>query len=407
MENVLIEKMDHNGRGIARTDNKTIFVSNALPNEVVDIKITFEKKKIAEAEVIKYIKTSEDRINPKCPYYGKCGGCDLMHINYGNQLLYKESKVKEIIERYGNINCEIIKPIVGGEQYNYRNKITLHVKDKAGFYLKKSSKIITIENCDIADKKINEIIEKLNNINLDGIYEIVIRTSKNNLSTMLVLKLYNEIDNNEYINEFKDLVDTIVLYKKRQFETIYGNGYILEKLNNFNFKISPDSFFQVNTNQTIKLYDKVVEYADLNKNENVLDLFCGTGTIGIYLSSYCNKVLGVEINKYAIEDAKFNKKLNNINNIEFKCLDAIKINQVTDSFDVVIIDPPRTGLEKETIAYLNDLSPKKIVYVSCDAITLARDIKLLSEKYDVIEITPFDLFSNTEHVENVCKLVRK
>ena len=387
MNNVLIEKLDHQGRGIARINNKTCFIENALPSEIVDIKITLDKKKYSEGNVIKFIKKSDDRINPICPYFFNCGGCNLMHMSYEDQLMYKENKVKEIIDRYANL--------------------PFHIDNKIGYYAKKSSKIIEIDNCYIVDDSINDILNKLKNINLKNIYEIVIRSSKNISNKMIVLKINKDIDENNIILSLKKYVDTIIIYQNRKYKTIYGKGYIFESLGEYKFKISPDSFFQVNTVQAENLYNKVLEYANLKGNENVLDLYCGTGTIGIYLSKYFKKVLGVEINKYAVEDADFNKDLNSINNIEFKCLDASRINQISDKFDTIIVDPPRSGLDKETVEYLKNSLSKKIVYVSCDPITLARDLKLLSEIYDVKEITPFDMFSNTYHVECVCVLNRK
>ena len=176
-------------------------------------------------------------------------------------------------------------------------------------------------------------------------------------------------------------------------------------IGDYKFKISPDSFFQVNTVQAKKLYDKVLEYLEPN-NDSVLDLYCGTGTIGIYVSKYCKKVYGIEINKYAVEDAFINKKINNVDNIDFKCLDTSDIN-IKEKYDKIIVDPPRSGLDKKTINFLLNSESKRIVYVSCDPVTLSRDLELLSEKYNVIEITPVDMFSRTYHVENICLIERK
>lgn len=233
-------------------------------------------------------------------------------------------------------------------------------------------------------------------MDLNNIYQIVIRCSKNLDEKMVIFKGNLNID----ISLLKNHVDSIVSYDK-EYKVLYGNGYIVDKIGDYSFIISPDSFFQVNTNGAYNLYSKVLEYVE--KSNYLLDLYCGTGTIGIFLSSVCNKVLGVEINKYAIEDANKNKELNRIKNIDFICRDTSLFNEIND-FDTVVVDPPRSGLDKNTINYLLNLKPNKIVYVSCDPVTLARDLNLLNEKYDCIGITPVDMFSRTYHVECVCLL---
>ena len=404
---VKILKMDHQGRGISKLGEKTVFVNKALPNEVVDIKIEKENKKIMEADVVRLIEKSPKRIEPVCPYYSLCGGCDLMHINYLDELLYKENKIRQIIDKFTTLPLNIIKPIVGNTNENYRNKATFHVNGKIGFYKEKSFNIIEIDNCYIADFKINKILKKIKTINLNNIYEIVIRTSNYLEDNMVVLKVNNFIDENKIINDLKADVDTIIIYQNKEYKTIYGKGFINDKIGDYIFKISPDSFFQVNTKGAKILYDKVLEYLNPSINDKVLDLYCGTGTIGIYISKYVHSVKGVEINKYAVMDANYNKNKNNVNNISFECLDASKIDKIKDKFDSVIVDPPRSGLDKKTINYLINLKPKKIVYVSCDPITLARDLELLKNYYNVLEITPVDMFSNTYHVECVCVLNRQ
>lgn len=404
---VKVKKMDHQGRGIAKVNDKTVFIYNALPLELVDIRITKENKRIMEAVVLKYIETSKKRINQICPYYLECGGCDLMHINYNDELEYKENKIRQIIEKFTTLSLQIIKPIVGNSDENYRNKVTFHVDGKIGYYSKKSFKIIDIDNCFIASKEINNILKNLKEINLNNIYEIVIRTSKYTDDKMVVLKINNYINENEIIDKLKEIVTTIIIYQNKKYKTIYGKGYINDKIGDYTFKISPDSFFQVNTAQAKVLYDKVLEYLNPDINDNVLDLYCGTGTIGIYVSKYVKSVKGIEINKYAVIDANYNKKINNVDNISFECLDASKVDKIKDKFDSVIVDPPRSGLDKKTINYLINSQAKKIVYVSCDPVTLARDLELLKDYYDVQEITPVDMFSNTYHVECVSVLKLK
>lgn len=394
-----IEKLDHYGRGIARIDGKTVFVENALPTETVIASITKEKKSFIEGETIDFINKSNDRIEPICPYYNECGGCNIMHIDYNNQLKFKENKVKEVLNKF--CNYDNVKSIIGTNQYNYRNKITLQVKEKIGYYKKKSYELVVIDKCYIADEKINSIINELKNIDLSNVNQIVIRTT--NKESMLVFYSKKVIKSD--VNKLN--VDTIICITDKQ-TILKGKGYIEEVIKGIRYVISPTSFFQVNTNGMINLYDKVLEYCGLNGNENLLDLYCGTGTIGIYLSKYCNKVFGIELNKEAIKDALVNNEINNLNNIDFKSGDVKEVLK-TNNFipDIIVVDPPRAGLDSKVVEQIISLKPKKLVYVSCDVITLARDLNLLKEYFNIKEVTPVDMFPNTYHVECVSLLERK
>lgn len=394
-----IEKLDHYGRGIARIDGKTVFVENALPTETVIASITKEKKNFIEGETIDFINKSNDRIEPICPYYNECGGCNIMHIDYNNQLEFKENKVKEVLNKF--CNYDNVKSIIGTNQYNYRNKITLQVKEKIGYYKKKSYELVVIDKCYIADEKINSIINELKNIDLSNVNQIVIRTT--NKESMLVFYSKKVIKSD--VNKLN--VDTIICITDKQ-TILKGKGYIEEEIKGIRYVISPTSFFQVNTNGMINLYDKVLEYCGLNGNENLLDLYCGTGTIGIYLSKYCNKVFGIELNKEAIKDALVNNEINNLNNIDFKSGDVKEVLK-TNNFipDIIVVDPPRAGLDSKVVEQIISLKPKKLVYVSCDVITLARDLNLLKEYFNIKEVTPVDMFPNTYHVECVSLLERK
>ena len=388
---VEIMNLDHFGRGIAKKD-KPIFIDNALVGEIVEIEITKDKKKYSEGRVINYIKKSPLRVASDCPYYDKCGGCDLLHLSYEEQLKYKENKVKEIVKKFCGLEC--VNKIVPSVHYNYRNKVTLHVNKKVGYYQKKSYAIIAIDSCLIADNKINNLIKKLNNIDLNTISKIMIRAS--NKETMLVVE-GGEID----INFFKE-VDTIIVDNK----ILKGKGYIINNVNNLKFIISPNSFFQVNYLGMINIYNQVLNYVD--NNTNVLDLYCGTGTIGIYLANKVNQVLGIEINQSAISDALLNKEINHLDNIQFKLGDVGTILDNSNfKADCIVVDPPRAGLDNMAIKNIVKINPTKIIYVSCDLVTLARDLKILSNDYNVIEITPFDMFSNTYHVECVTLLTKK
>lgn len=393
MKNLEVEitNLDHFGRGIVKKE-KPIFIDNALVGEIVEIEITKDNKKYSEGRVIKYIKKSPLRVESNCPFYDKCGGCDLLHLSYQEQLKYKETKVKEIIKKFSGLEC--VKEIVPTIQYNYRNKVTLHVKQKLGYYQKKSYDIINIDNCLIADERINDLIKKLNNIDLNTITKITIRVSSK--ESMLVIE-GGKLD----ITPFKE-VDTIIVDN----QVLKGRGYIIEEINNLKFVISPDSFFQVNRLGMINIYNQVLKYVD--NDTKVLDLYCGTGTIGIYLADKVNQVLGIDINKSAINDALMNKKINNLENIDFKLGDVEDVlNNNSFKADCIVVDPPRAGLGNMVIKNIFKIQPQKLIYVSCDPVTLARDLNILKDKYDVVEITPFDMFSNTYHVECVGLLCLK
>ena len=393
MKNLEVEitNLDHFGRGIVKKE-KPIFIDNALVGEIVEIEITKDNKKYSEGRVIKYIKKSPLRVESNCPFYDKCGGCDLLHLSYQEQLKYKETKVKEIIKKFSGLEC--VKEIVPTIQYNYRNRVTLHVKQKLGYYQKKSYDIINIDNCLIADERINDFIKKLNNIDLNTITKITIRVSSK--ESMLVIE-GGKLD----IISFKE-VDTIIVDN----QVLKGRGYIIEEINNLKFVISPDSFFQVNRLGMINIYNQVLKYVD--NDTKVLDLYCGTGTIGIYLADKVNQVLGIEINKSAINDALMNKKINNLDNIDFKLGDVEDVlNNNSFKADCIVVDPPRAGLGNMVIKNIFKIQPQKLIYVSCDPVTLARDLNILKDKYNVVEITPFDMFSNTYHVECVCALISK
>ncbi len=356
---VKIVKLDHQGRGIAYLD-KPVFVDNVLVDEIVDIKIISEHKKYALGKVIKYIERSSKRVKPLCKYYGICGGCHLMHMSYDDQLIYKKNKIKEIINKFYKNDIKI-NNIISGNNLHYRNKATFKVDKAIGFYKIRSNEVVDIDKCIICDDRINDFLASIKNKKIP-LKEIVVRSKTNGI-----------------------------------------DGNII-KLNNYSFYVSDDSFFQVNNEMTIRLYDKVLEYLDLNKNDKVLDLYCGVGSIGIYISENCKYVYGVEINESAINNANKNKELNHISNISFKCLASKYIDILNYDTNKVVVDPPRSGLDLMTVNHLINHDFDKIVYVSCNPVTLARDLKLLSVKYDTIEITPVDMFPNTYHVECVCVL---
>ena len=395
-----IEKLDHYGRGITKLDNKTIFVENALPDEIVEINIIKEKKKYSEANVSKYFQKANNRIEPNCPYYNSCGGCNIMHLSYKDQLKFKQNKIENIIKKYLNEQIKINNIVASDKIEFYRNKVTFQVREKIGFYKEHTYDIINIDNCIISDKLINKSIKYLKNLNLKEINKIICRTGLNEL--MIIIETQNK---NLDITPLKEIASSIYLKINNKYIHAYGNKNIYEKLENYKFKISPDSFFQVNIDTCLKLYNRVKEY--IGSNKNVIDLYCGTGTIGIFISKN-NNVIGIEINEYAIKDAEENKKINKIDNINFICGDSgKKLKQLKFNPNIIIVDPPRSGLNKETINNILKFGSKEIIYISCDPMTFVRDLNILNKYYDIKEITPFDMFPNTYHIENIAYLVKK
>lgn len=399
-----IKRLDDFGRGITFVDDKICFVFNGLIGEEVELLITNEKSKYKEAETTKIIEESKIREKPICPYYNVCGGCNLMHMSYSEQLNFKKQKVERILSKYAKLD-NVVKEIISTEPFNYRNKVTLKVKDgKIGYFKNKSYELVNIDKCFLCDEKISEIINILNNINLTGINEIVIRC---NYKKEILLYLIGNIEDENYILEKLSDINNIVINNYKSVKILKGNFYIIDKIGDMSFRISYNSFFQVNKTGVKILYDKIVQYANLTNEEKVLDLYCGTGTIGMYLAKYSKEVFGIEINKNAIEDASYNKELNNVNNIDFLCSDINKLKSTYKDTDLIVLDPPRSGLNLEVISTLLDINSKKIIYVSCEPITLARDLNILKDYYNVKEITLVDMFPNTYHCESVTVLERR
>ena len=385
------ERLDDKGRAVTKIDGKITFVSNLLPNEEAEVKIINIKRKYNEAKVLKLLKTSSERVVPKCPYLN-CG-CQLKHLNYQKQLEYKQNKVKEILKKFGNITPKINKIVYDNNINHYRNKITLKVQNNVGFFQNHTNSFIPIKRCELVSEKVNNLIKELNQKDLSKVTEITIKDFDD---IMLIIKGDMDISN----------LSAKVIYLNDKLMT--KDKFVMVKLKGLTFKISKEAFFQVNKYMTEKLYDLALNYLKPDKTKTVLDLYCGTGTISLILSKHFKKVIGIELNKEAIDCAQENKKINKINNVNFICGDASKeIKKVQDKIDYIIVDPPRSGLTKEGIGHILKLNPKKVVYISCDPITLARDLNLLKEYYDIKEVTPVDMFPNTYHVENVAVLVRK
>lgn len=399
-EKITIYALDFQGRGIGRIQKKIVFIKNALIDEVLNIKITKEKSKYLVGKVTSYIEKSTKRIEPKCPLFDKCGGCDIMHMSYEEQLKFKEEKVRDTLKRIGITSC--IEPIVKTYSFYYRNKVVFKVNEKIGFYEKETHEIVEVDKCFLISEEMNHILKIVKEkVPVSILESVMIREGKYTKETMLYLKVKRSSFDFSPLKEFA----TTIVVDDGCIRIISRKGYIHEKLEDFTFKISPNSFFQVNTDGAIKLYTIVKKY--IEEDSSVVDLYCGTGSIGIFVSSKAKSIYGVEMNESAIEDAFYNKELNRLKKVEFECLNTSFFHKDLKEVDVVIVDPPRSGLDKHTREYLINEKVPKIIYVSCDLMTLKRDLEVFMEEYNVVSVIPVDLFPNTYHVENVCVLKRK
>ena len=390
---VLIEKFDDFGQGITTIDNIITFIPNTVPKDVVDIEIVKKKKKYNVGKVVNYIKLSSDRVEVKCPYFYKCGGCVLQSLSYDNTINFKLNKVLNLFNKYNlSITPEIIK---NSNDYNYRNKIKLVVVDgKIGYYEVNSHTLVEINDCIIASRAINKVIPLLKNINIiNG--SIIIRSNQLD-EILIVIETNDKIDID--IDKLKENIKLIGIIINN--EIFYGKDYLIECINDLYYKISYDSFFQINPYIASKLFNIVKE--NIDDADTVLDLYCGVGTLSLNASLKAKEVIGVEIVENAILNAIYNAKINKCNNVKFILNDVQDaVGKINKKFDKIIIDPPRSGLTKKTIDIILDICPKKIIYVSCDPNTLIRDILLLKDKYSIEKSYILDMFSYSYHVESI------
>lgn len=439
----------YEGEGIAKIDNKyPIFIEGALKGEKVKVRIVKVNKNFAYGKLMEVLEASEERVNPPCAIYKRCGGCKLQHASYKAQLDFKWDRVKDCVSKIGKLDPSIVKYPLGMENpWRYRNKVQLPIglingEVKIGFFAPRSHDIIDMESCliqdEIGDKVVKltrEWIEKFNirPYNVDGEYDekgivrhIMIRRGFTTNEVMVVL-----VTNGEKLPHKEEFVDLMVknipgiksviqnINSKKtnvilglESKTLWGEDTISDYIGDFRFNISPLSFFQVNPIQTEVLYGKALEYANLTGNEEVFDAYCGTGTITLFLSQKAKKVYGVEIIPQAIDNAWINAKENKVENVEFfvgesEVVIPDLINKGVKA-DVVVVDPPRKGCDKKLLDAITNIDAKKIVYVSCDPSTLGRDLKVLEDNgYKTLEVQPVDMFPNTSHVENVAKLIKK
>lgn len=442
---VTITDLGSDGEGIGKIDNFTVFVENAVIGDYIKIKVLKVKKSYCYGKIVEIIKPSEKRVVPECKYFYKCGGCSLQHLNYESQLEFKTKKVNDNIKRIGGFDNISVCEVIGSDTlYNYRNKAQYPVgKDEKeitiGFYSKRSHHIINIEDCLIQNPVNKSIVDQIKELMYENniqpydeithtglIRHILIRTGYVTKEIMVCIVINGEkfkyknklieklssIENIVSITINKNTKKTNVILGE-SIELVYGKPYITDYIENLKFQISPLSFYQVNPIQVKNLYNEAVKLCSLSGNEIIIDAYCGIGTISLFLSQKAKKVYGIEIVEQAIDDAVINAGINNIENAEFIAGKSEEIipylyYEKNISADIIVVDPPRKGCEKKLLEVIKEMSPKKVVYISCDSATLARDLKILCDnKYEIKNVKIFDVFIFTPHIETIVLLELK
>lgn len=426
----------YDAHGIVKIDGFPLFVKGLMLHEEAEIVVTMVKKSYGYGKYLRLLKKSEERVEPRCPIAKQCGGCQIQHMSHAHQCAFKKAQVEEVMRRIGQIDAPVHDVLSMQEPYYYRNKAQIPVGIKqeqvvCGFYRINSNEIIDMHHCYIQSEQINEVFlcmrELLNTYKNAAMFRhLLIKHAKACDELMLVWILRQDTLPHakemveELIGRFPNLKSILINVNQRTDNVIlgdkeilvYGQPYITDHLHDLQFHISMKSFYQVNPTQTEVLYGKALEYAQLSGEEEVLDLYCGVGTISMFLAKQAAHVTGIEIVPQAIEDAKRNAERNHLSNIDFICMDASAYaNQVANEqkrVDVVIVDPPRKGCDEVTLTSIVKMQPKRIVYVSCKVSTLARDLKLLKENgYRTIEIQPVDMFAQTYGIENVALIEKE
>ncbi len=447
------------GVSIGRHENYVIFVRGAIPGDVVDVQLTRTRKAYAESKVLEIKKLSEDRVDAFCTHFNRCGGCKWQMLPYEKQLAYKQQEVIDQLTRIGGITVNKINDIMPSEKTTfYRNKLEFTFANRRwlesnepemdkdgrgleglGFHVQGMfDRIINVDKCYLQTDPSNDIRNKLREFTKADGYDyynahsheglmrnVIIRTAST--GELMIVVIFNKNDKKrindlmEFLNkEFPNTTSLQYIINAKFNDSIYdqevvlfkGRDHIFEKMDGLKFKIGAKSFFQTNTEQALNLYRKTVAFANIQPDEVIYDLYTGTGTIANYVAGKCKKVVGIESVPEAIEDAKVNSEINNITNTVFHVGD---MKDILDSEfiaehgkpDTIILDPPRAGLHENVINVMREVAPYKIVYVSCNPATQARDIALLSDMYDILDIQPVDMFPHTHHVENIILLVKK
>lgn len=394
-KNVEIEALDYFGRGIAHIDKRVIFVIDALPGEVVDIEIVNDKKNYWEAKVINYVIKSSSRIKSVCPYFNECGGCNLLFYNYQDSVDFKVDKVKNLLSREKISYSGEIELVKNEKPFNYRNKLSLKIANgKIGFYKDGTHELVEIKECKVANDNINKVIANYKLLNIEE-GSLTIRCNSNS-EILLVIETVEENFEIE-LEKLKEQIKLVgIVYNNK---TIYGDNFFYERMGGMLFKVSYNSFFQVNPYICECLFDLV--RSNIEESSIVLDLYCGVGTLGMVASTKAKEVIGVELVSNAVINATKNAFLNKRDNIMFMLGDVKKIIKKLDKkFDTLIVDPPRKGLDKDTINYIRKEKFRKIIYISCDVATLMRDLKSLEDLYIIKDYKVLDMFSYSYHLES-------
>lgn len=440
---VTIEDMGTEGEGIGKVDGFTWFIKDAVIGDVIEARAMKLKKNYGYARLLNILKPSSYRVEPKCEFYRQCGGCQIQALDYWQQLIFKENKVRNNLKRIGGFDNLKIFPVIGMDNpYYYRNKAQFPIRqDKegniiTGFYAGRSHTVIANTRCYLGDEVNEEILNQVisfmkeNHISAYDeesgrglVRHVLIRVGFTTREIMVCLiingnelpkcdELVKRLQGMEGMTSISININkentNVILGEK--IKTIWGQDYITDYIGNVKYQISPLSFYQVNPTQTKKLYETALFYADLSGNEVVWDLYCGIGTISLFLAQKAKKVMGVEIVPQAIDDAKKNAKINEITNAEFyvgKAEEVLpkKYKEDGEYAEVIVVDPPRKGCEKGLLDTIVEMKPKRVVYVSCDSATLARDLRYLCDRgYEVRKVQPVDMFGQTVHVESVALL---
>ncbi len=428
--------INHNGYGVSKVDGFILFTKGLLINEEATVKITKLEKNFAFAELVSLIKISQERVKPICPLFGVCGGCDLMHINYQAQLEYKLNYANQILKRIGKINTSAKEIIKADNPYYYRNNTQVHYQEingkvECGFYQKETNIIAPYQDCFIQTKIATEISLIIKNFyNKHQIKAYDKNTKKGNIKQAIIRKTTNEeymvviVVNENEIPRSKELISELTTKVKTiksiiqitnkgktnkvyesSYKLLFGSLKLIDEIGDLKFSVDHNSFFQTNHLQTEKLYQKVLDYVNPNKADVIVDGYCGVGTISLLLAQKAKFVYGIEIVSEAIKNANENAVLNDLKNVSFVIgKTEEKLNEIKENINTIVVDPPRKGCDIKLLNTILEKEINKIVYVSCNVATLARDLNILKEKYQIKEITFYDMFPNTMHIEAVVLL---
>ena len=463
INNVEIIDAGSEGMSIAKPEEKVVFIPFGAPGDIVDIQVFKKKSNCFDGKIVNIVKESDKRVKPVCQHFGLCGGCKWQHLDYQWQLYYKQKQVKDNLDRIAKIEYPEITPILGCEkQYYYRNKVEYSFSNRkwltdgapAGTYTEEQCKgfgyhlpglfdrVIDIEHCYLQAEPSNEIRLFIKDFTMEKglsyhnvrahqgtMRNVIVRCNgKGEFMVIIIINEENPIVRNELIpalsEKFPQIISIMLVINPKfndtisdlPFECLKGDPYLIETMNSprigfedLSFRVGPVSFFQTNVYQAERLYKAAFDLADVSGDELMYDLYTGTGTIALYFSRFVKKVVGIEYVEEAIADAKINAQINNIDNATFYAGDMAKV--LDDAFivengtpDIIVTDPPRAGMADKVIEQLKKIKAKKIIYISCNPATQARDLQLLNDLYEVVAVQPVDMFPHTQHVENIASL---